>query len=242
MIASAEELRGALNGLPGVTLAVSLTRPGEDTDADRQTAKALFGLEPRAQPDGEPHCDYCGRSSPPSGLEDQSLGGPPVHECNDSADCQTARAEREGKWIDRTWKTWPIDLQKYRAAQEYERELEARKWQTGDIYRNVGYQLSAPVWQDPDELTALDYAALEQVRLAVEHNLERRAPEYLELTGISDPATPQAPPPVIKFDPWGHTLAAQHNRTHLLGYHRQHRQVTDAASVLARKAVRARSG
>jgi hypothetical protein len=234
-IISVEQLRGALAGLPGVTLAVSLTRPGEDTDADRQTAKAFFGLEVRAEPDGEPHCDWCGRSSPPSGLADESLGGPEVHACVDGDDCAASRAEREGKWIDRTWKTWAIDLQKYRAAQEYERELEARKWQTGDIYRDVGYQLTAPVWEPDEELTALDYAALESVRLAVEHCMEGHAAQAeLRLTA------PEPPAPIMLPGCGGpdgcthHTLMCPRKRGHLY-------QGGDPGLELARVAL-ARSG
>ena len=70
-ISCAEELRGGLAGLPGLTLAVALTAP-DDTDASRQAAAAAFGLEVRAEHDGEPACDWCGRSDParrPGGRE-----------------------------------------------------------------------------------------------------------------------------------------------------------------------------
>ena len=77
---------------------------------------------------------------------------------------------------------------------------------------------------------------------SIEH-LGEKAIEQLELaaapvSGITDP--PQAPPEPVRFDPWGHTMRAQHNRAHTLGSHLEHKGVNDAASAVARRNVQAR--
>jgi hypothetical protein len=58
-----------------------------------------------------------------------------------------------------------------------------------------------------------------------------------ELPGVHDPATPE-PAPVIKFDPWGHTLRNPAHRQHTLGHLRGQHGMTDAAAAVGRKAVR----
>ena len=129
-IESAEELR--LELAPGwAELALAA-----GTDSDLAEAKIVLGLEVRAEPDGEPHCDFCGRSAPPSGLEDQSLGGPPVHECNNAEDCQSARAEREPAFIDHQHPDWRHQWD------AYQRNLIA--WERGRAYG----------WYHPEQLNA----------------------------------------------------------------------------------------
>jgi hypothetical protein len=124
------------------------------------------------------------------------------------------------------------------AVQAYEAAQKLHSQWGGGIY-----QLTAdlPEPEPDEELSRLELAALAEVRDMV----DRRAPAYLELAApqaLADPATPQAPPPAIKFDPWGHTMRGQHNRMHTLGYLRQHRQVTDAAAAVGRKAELAARG
>jgi hypothetical protein len=107
-------------------------------------------MEPRAEPEGDPpNCSWCGRSAPPAGLEDQSLDGPLVHECRDSQDCQSARSQREGYWLDKQFKLWRVDLDKIRRIQQYAAEESARSRFGGGIYR-----LSQNV-DDPEFVLAL---------------------------------------------------------------------------------------
>jgi hypothetical protein len=80
----AEELRLALSPVSEVALSASAPEVEE--------AKAALGLETRAEHDGEPACGWCGRSSLPGGLADESLGGPEDHACVDAGDCADARA------------------------------------------------------------------------------------------------------------------------------------------------------
>jgi hypothetical protein len=229
---SVEEFRGELQGLNTLALAADPDLP------EHQAAAVALGLNVRAEHDAEPACDHCGRSAPPAGLEDQSLGGPPVHECWDSEDCARTRAEREPMWLDKQFKFWKIDWDKYRRMVAYQQEQAAHTKYGGGIYA-----LSQNV-DDPQFVLALAH---------VRDMADAKAPHYealfervgeLQLTtaalpGVHAPATPQARPEPVKFDPWGHTLAAAHNRTHLLGHHRQHPHVHDAASALARKKVQA---
>ena len=231
-IASIERYRGELAGFDVLMLAADPDVP------DHQAAATALGLHPRAEPDGPPpSCGWCGRSDPPGGLEDQSMGGPPVHECVDGASCQGARASQMGYWMDKQFKVWRIDLDKMRRVQQYEAEQAARSRFGGGIY-----QLAGDV-EDPEFILALAH-----VRDAV----DQRAPGYLEsfdrvgakalelaasLPGITDPATPQAPPEPVKFGHWDHTLQNPANRTHLLGHHLQHKGVHDAAGAVARREV-----
>jgi hypothetical protein len=232
-ITSAEELRGGLSGLPGRTLALALTA---DPDASHlQVAKAVLGLEPRAEPDGSPACGWCGRSKPPGGLADESLGGPEVHACADGADCAKTRAEREPAFIGHQFPGWQADYRKYQAAQaaDYRRYQAAQEYQRelaegyrGGIY-NPSFRPYYELTADEDEPSQLELAALAEVRDMV----ERRALEWLEPEPV---VTLTAPPPVIKFDPWAHTMRNPAHRAHTLGHMRQHPRVHDAASALAR--------
>lgn len=273
-IASVEELRGGLAGLPGRTLAVALAAAEPDTGADREAARAAFGLE-QVEPDkpgavvGTTACSWCGRHDPGRGLtQDYPRPAPPppavdidtgkplpvaapepaqvdnstdMH-CAAEADCQTAKAQAEPLWFDNQHRGWKVDWAKYRealAAQAAARQYESYR---GGIYAPGFRPYYALTAQDEDELSALDYAALAEVRLAVEHCMAGHAATgELELTappGMTDPAAPQALPELVKFDPWQHTMRNPAHRAHTLGYHRQHPRVHDAASALARQAVR----
>ena len=129
-VGSIEQWRGELQGVSVLALAADADVP------DRQAAKIALGLEPVTEPDGPPpSCGYCGRSDPPGGLEDQSMGGPAVHECNDSADCQSARAQAEPMWLDKQFRAWPIDWDKYRRIQQYNAQQAARSRWGGGIYQ-----------------------------------------------------------------------------------------------------------
>ena len=223
MISCVEEFRAELAGFDLLALAAD-----PDVD-DLQAAKTAFGLEVRAEPDGEPHCDWCGRSDPPGGLADESLGGPEVHACVDGDDCAETRTQREPMWLDKQFKFWKIDWDKYRRIQQYQAEQAARSRWGGGIYALT-----------PDEEPDPEFtAALEQVRLAVEHRLDDYA-AAAEVTLAAPVPDPAEPAPVNKFDPWGHTLRHPRHHQHLLGHHRQHPHVHDAASALGRKAVLAR--
>lgn len=223
MTASVEEWRGELIGIDTLALAADPDVP------DRHAAKVALGLNARAEPDGPgPHCGWCGRTSPAGGLEDQSLGGPQVHECVDSAGCQAARSQREGWWIDKQYKLWHVDLDKIRRVQDYERQMALKTQYGGGIYSLT----------DPLELAALsDIRAMADQRATGYEELFVRVGEQLELTAPSQPAAPEIRPEPVKFDPWGHTLAAAHNRTHLLGHHLQQKGVHDAASAMAHRDV-----
>src|SRR5712672_258236 len=61
-ITSTEDLRLAMAPAGELALAAG--------DPERGEAKIALGLETRAQPDGVPSCDWCGRSDPPGGLAD----------------------------------------------------------------------------------------------------------------------------------------------------------------------------
>ena len=191
---------------------------------DHQAAAIALGLNPRAEHDGEPACDWCGRSDPPSGLEDQSLNGPASFECNDSEDCQGARAERQNYWMDKQFELWPIDFEKLQRIRRYEAEQSARSRFGGGIYA---------LSQDVDDAEFL--VALGHVRDMVDsrsagylESFERVGEKALALAaGIHDPAAPQAepeqaPPEPVKFDQFAHTLRNPADGTHLLGHHLQH--------------------
>ena len=103
------------------------------------------------------------------------------------------------------------------------------------------YALTGP----DDELSALDYAALSEVRLAVEHCMEgHAAAAVVTLAAPAVYAQPGQPPKFTRLcadHQCDHkTMLCPDNRTHTLGHHRQHPHVHDAASALARKAVLAR--
>jgi hypothetical protein len=159
-------------------------------------------------------------------------GGSTDMHCQDEQSCQASRETSEPLWFDNQHRGWHIDWQKYREVLAYQAAQAARSRYGGGIY-----QLSRePV---EDELSELDYAALTEVRLAVEHNLAARI-DAAELRLAAEPPAAPVPAPA-RFDPWGHTLRHPGNRTHTLGHLRQHPSVHDAASALGRKAVRQRS-
>ena len=156
--------------------------------------------------------------------------------CQNEADCQSARIQREPMWLDKQFKFWKIDWDKYRRIQQYEAEQAARtRFGTGI------YALTADEEPDP-EFTA----ALEQVRLAVEHNLQ--APAQVQLAAPAAYIQPSQPPgsamlPQRKCREPGcthTTIQCCDNRRHTLGHFRQHPQVHSAADAVARKAVLAR--
>lgn len=239
MIACVEELRGGLAGLPGRTLALALTA-GDGQDAGHLTAaKAALGLEVRAEHDGEPACDWCGRSDPPGGLADESLGGPQVHACVDGDDCARARAAAEPLWYDNQHRGWRISWEKYREVLAYEAEQARHSQWGGGIYRLTA-DLPEP---EPDQLFL---AALAEVRDMV----EGKAARYLELAAATVPAPAPAPAKTgisrrCREPGCTHTtMRCPDNRRHTLGYFREHPQVHDAASAAARRDMlaRARSG
>ena len=157
--------------------------------------------------------------------ESAEVPNPGDQHCANETDCQAARDQAEPLWFDRQMHGWKIDWDRYREA------LAVQESYRGGIYApgHRGYwELSRE--PDEDELSQLELAALEQVRDMVEGKTAR----YLELTappGMSDPATPQAPPPVIKFDPWGHVLGR--NRVHTLGHKITHHGPCTAACLTA---------
>lgn len=204
-------------------------------NADLADAKQTLGLEPYAEHDGKPACDYCGRSHPPAGLEDQSLGGPQVHECHDSEDCASARAAREPDWIDSQFRHWRIDWAKYNEAEAYREQLAARSTYGGGIYRLADEA-------DPEFVLAL--AAVER---AVEANLNAVGEAHLLRLAAARPEPEPEPrqPPAVQLHgrlcasrECDHmTMRCPDNRTHTLGGMRAHRGVTDAAAALGHRAV-----
>jgi hypothetical protein len=156
--------------------------------------------------------------------------------CVDESGCQASRDQAVPQWIDNQFRSWSIDWDRYRQA------LAAQEQYRGGIYAPgfKPYYLTA----GDDELTTLELAALADVRDMV----DRRAREWLEpelrlSADVPGPAAPQAPKRLCTGGGCDHkTLRCPDNRTHLLGHHRQHPSVHDAASALARKAVLARSG
>jgi hypothetical protein len=115
-IASVEEFRAGQAGFDLLALGA------DPPDADHlQAAKVALGLEVRAEPDGPgPSCGWCGRSDPPSGLADESMGGHEVHACVDGTDCAATRTQREPMWLDKQGKWWKIDWHKYQEIQQYQ--------------------------------------------------------------------------------------------------------------------------
>ena len=121
--------------------------------------------------------------------------------CTDEAACQQAYEANLPYWVLNQFPAAQVDYQKYLIAQELQRELTARKWQTGDIYRQAGYQL-----------TAMDEAALAMVRDMVDGRaagyleLGERLGERLELAAsvpcMADPATPEVRPEPVRFGNW----------------------------------------
>lgn len=266
-IATEEQLRGGLARLAPVTLALALTAADRDPGTDREAAAAAFGLQAEVEPDtpgaepGTDACSWCGRADPEGGLTDQyprpappppavdidtglsmpaaapepaEVPNPGDQHCANETDCQASREAAEPLWFDSQHRGWRISWQKYREVLAYQAEQAARSRWGGGIYR---------LSREPDEeLSELDYAALSEVRLAVEHCMEGHAAQFELKLAAGQPAPVPEPAPVIRFDPWGHTLRHPRNRTHTLGHLRQHPQVHDAASALGRKAVRQRTG
>ena len=211
-VTSTEQYRGELAGLDVLMLAADRDVP------DHQAAKVALGLEPETEPDGPgPSCGYCGRTAPADGLEDQSLNGPPVHECTDSADCQSARQAAEPVWIDRQFRSWPIDLHKLQEIQAYQAQQAAKSRWGGGIY-----QLSADV-DDPEFILALGHVRdlVDQKAAGYLESWERVGEKALALAaGTHDPAPQaepaQAPPEPVKFPTgWEHVLGQ--NRAHTFG-------------------------
>ena len=144
--------------------------------------------------------------------------------------CQAARSQREGWWIDKQYKLWHVDLDKIRRVQG----LRAPRWPLKTQYGGGIYSLTDPAGDWPPCLTI---RAMADQRATGYEELFVRVGEQLELTAPSQPAAPEIRPEPVKFDPWGHTLAAAHNRTHLLGHHLQQKGVHDAASAMAHRDV-----
>jgi hypothetical protein len=228
--ASVEELRLASSPLTGAGTARPVT--GDET------ARIALGLEPFTEHDGEPACDWCGRSDPPGGLADESLGGPPVHACHDEGTCYRTRDERLPGWVDRQFPGWRDSWAALQAAWDQDYQPAA---------------LSAPPAWEPsrDEASPEFLAALAMVREAVDERvpgsllcLSDRA-RALELSAAAPdcqpppPDCPPAPPPaLVTWDPWAHTMRADRNRHHTLGHLLASQPgVHSAADALARKAV-----
>ena len=188
-VTSTESLRGELAGVSVLALAA-----GDPSASDYHAAKIPLGLAPRAEHDGEPACDWCGRSNPPGGLEDQSLNGPPSHECHDSASCQTTRAEREPGWlVNQGGRWWRVDWQKYQEVQQYEAAQSARSRFGGGIY-----QLSQNV--DDEFMVALAHVRQLVDQRAVGYGeLFERVGELALAAGTAEPE--QAPPPQVPREP-----------------------------------------
>lgn len=197
-LSSAEELRLAMTPVTALELAAS--------DPQEAEAKVALGLETRAQPDGSPACGWCGRSNPPGGLADESLGGPQVAACRDGQDCAAARAKREPRWIDAQFPGWRSDWKRYLKAQQP---------------AGVGLAQGSP----DEDLSPEFLAALSMVRSMVEDKAAgwlEPAAGALELS--AQPVRHQpAPPPVVSSGYWGHTLRNPAHRTHTLGHKVTHR-------------------
>jgi hypothetical protein len=265
-IASVEQLRGGLAGLPGVTLAVSLTRPGEDIDANREAAAAAFGLQAEIEPDtpgaevGTTACSWCGRTDPEGGLtESYPRPAPPPPAIDIDTGRPMPAVAPEPAQVDNSGDAHCANETDCQASREAAEPLwfdsQHHGWRISwDKYREVlAYQAAQAArsrWgggiyqlsREPveDELSQLELAALAEVRLAVENNLTARIEAGQLRLAAEQPAAP-VPAPVRLFDPWAHTMRHPANRVHTLGHHRQHPHVTDAASALGRKAARARS-
>jgi hypothetical protein len=88
-------------------------------------------------------------------------------------------------------------------------------------------------WQQ--QLSPLDQAALEHVRMAVESNLSGRAAAgELRLSardGEGDSSGSQASPSTPRFDPWAHTMRNPAHRVHVLGHKTSHRGPYTPASL-----------
>lgn len=167
----------------------------------------------------------------PPGTPVPVVPNPGDQHCANETDCQAAREAAEPLWFDSQHRGWKVDWDKYRES------LAIQESYRGGIYA-PGHRGYWELSREPDdELSELDYAALAEVRLAVENNLTARI-EQLRLTAGPPAPVPAAP---VRFDPWAHTLRHPGNRTHTLGHLRQHPSVHDAATALARKAVRDRA-
>jgi hypothetical protein len=237
VISSCEALR-----LSFLTEPEQLELAAAEDDA-HHAAATLAGLEPWAEHEAEPACDWCGRSSPLSGLADESLGGPPNFACHDTEDCQKARDLRLEKWMTSQTPWWRIDWQKYLASLRAEQEIRARARYGGGIY-----QLTDP----------LELAALAEVRELVEGKAVPLAESIVDMRELVALAVSQQPLTwPAAYDQPGPapfarlcgdsgcdhtTMRCADARTWTLGHHRQFRGVTDAGAALGRKAVLARSG
>jgi hypothetical protein len=243
--------------LTGITPAFELSMAEEPGDAEE--AKQVLGLKPRVTPDGPgPSCGYCGRTSPPGGLEDMSQGGPAVHTCKDTKNCIADYDAKEPALLDKQYPDWKRRYAEFKASQmraRIHRELAAVRT------RLQASGKTAYGWYHPD-LLAKQQAELEAEdrrfqALAAEFTppdsffsdlavqlAGRRTPDAMELAasdpdeGIGAPDTSGPAPFQMQPDPWAHTMRNPHHRAHTLGYMRGHNPgVVSGADALARRAV-----
>lgn len=250
--------------LTGVTPVLELTMAEEP--GDREDAKLVLNLRPIVKPDGPgPHCGYYGRTHPPSGLEDMSDGGPPVHTCNDTGDCIAEYDRREPKLMDQQFPGWRKRYSQLQAAMfqaRIKQELAVERQRLGAASQ------TAYGWYHPEEIARqqaqLDAEDRQFQALAREfappesfHDdliaalAARRAPAAeVELAaegqGIYGPGYDQGGPAPFAMlpgcggpDGCDHiTLRCPRNRGHLFGHMRgRDPRITDAATAQARRAV-----
>ena len=242
MIASAGDLR--LELAPAGSGAVALAAGWEPELAP---AKVVLGLNPGAEPDGSPACGWCGRSHPPGGLADESMGGPEVHACTDGQDCATARDQREPGFIDHQYPRWRQQYDEY----QRKREEEARKlveWERSHAW-GVYHPEQLAAWEQ--QVTPEFAAALAMVRDMVDERAagylklaERLGGEQLELAAPAVGDQPAGAPELARQcadrECRHQDMRCPDNRTWTLGHYRSLPGVPDAAAALARRTVRSR--
>lgn len=250
--------------LAGVSWELQLTMAEEP--GDREDAKLVLGLRPRVEPDGPgPHCGYCGRTRPPSGLEDMSEGGPPVFTCKDSPACIAEYDRREPRLIDRQFPGWRRDYARVKRAEAERRigqELAAqRKYLEAASRTAWGFYHPEQLAQQQAQVEAEDrqfqaaLAAVERASRPSDSALadfavalaRMRSPDELELAApapdegqgiFAEPDTSGPAPFQMQPAGWEHTMRNPANRAHTLGHMRgRDSRVSDAAAALGRRAV-----
>jgi hypothetical protein len=116
------------------------------SEPDLAEAKAVLGLEPAPSTTASPGATGAAVRTARRG---ESLGSPEVHACRDADSCVTAWAEHDPAWINAQCPSWRTDWEKWRRAEEYRCELEARQalgffYHRKPAWRLVGGRGSAP--------------------------------------------------------------------------------------------------